>query len=84
MFDYGLDPIGVMNNISLLGLDVGKSQAFTLSHGHFDHYMAAVEILKRNQADQPDDFRGTPYSTSKGRAGGPSGCAHAGIVNTSG
>ncbi len=58
MFDYGLDPIGVMNNISLLGLDVGKAQAFTLSHGHFDHFMAAVEILKRNQARIA---KGTPF-----------------------
>jgi 7,8-dihydropterin-6-yl-methyl-4-(beta-D-ribofuranosyl)aminobenzene 5'-phosphate synthase len=50
MFDYGLDPIGVMNNIALLGLDVGKAKAFSLSHGHFDHWMAAIEILKQNRA----------------------------------
>ncbi len=50
MFDYGLDPLGVMNNIKLLGLDLGKAKAFSLSHGHFDHFMAAVEILKHNQA----------------------------------
>jgi 7,8-dihydropterin-6-yl-methyl-4-(beta-D-ribofuranosyl)aminobenzene 5'-phosphate synthase len=58
MFDYGLDPIGVMNNISILGLDVGKAQAFTLSHGHFDHFMAAVEIIKRNQSRIA---KGTPF-----------------------
>jgi 7,8-dihydropterin-6-yl-methyl-4-(beta-D-ribofuranosyl)aminobenzene 5'-phosphate synthase len=58
MFDYGLDPIGVMNNISLLGLDLAKARAFTLSHGHYDHYMAAVEIFKRNQAGIP---KGTPF-----------------------
>lgn len=58
MFDYGLDPIGVMNNISTLGLDVGQAQAFALSHGHFDHFMAAVEILKRNQARIA---KGTPF-----------------------
>ena len=34
MFDYGLDPVGVMNNMSLLGVDVAKANAFTLSHGH--------------------------------------------------
>jgi 7,8-dihydropterin-6-yl-methyl-4-(beta-D-ribofuranosyl)aminobenzene 5'-phosphate synthase len=50
MFDYGLDPLGVMNNLKLLGLDLGKAKAFSLSHGHFDHFMAAVEILKQNQA----------------------------------
>jgi 7,8-dihydropterin-6-yl-methyl-4-(beta-D-ribofuranosyl)aminobenzene 5'-phosphate synthase len=58
MFDYGLDPVGVMNNISLLGLDLGKSQAFSLSHGHFDHFMAAVEVLKKNQAQIT---KGTPF-----------------------
>ena len=24
MLDYGLDPVGVMNNIAMLGLDLGK------------------------------------------------------------
>ncbi|MGO9019849.1 MAG: hypothetical protein ACLQVJ_16035 [Syntrophobacteraceae bacterium] len=50
MFDYGLDPVGVMNNIALLGLDIGKTNAFSLSHGHYDHYMSAVSILERNQS----------------------------------
>ena len=50
MFDYGLDPVGVMNNIAMLGLDLGKANAFSLSHGHFDHYMGAVGILKQNQS----------------------------------
>jgi metal-dependent hydrolase (beta-lactamase superfamily II) len=50
MFDYGLDPVGVMNNVSLPGIDIAKANAFSLSHGHYDHYMAAVELLKQNQA----------------------------------
>ena len=50
MFDYGLDPVGVMNNIAMLGLDLGKANAFSLSHGHFDHFMSAVSILKQNQS----------------------------------
>jgi 7,8-dihydropterin-6-yl-methyl-4-(beta-D-ribofuranosyl)aminobenzene 5'-phosphate synthase len=50
MFDYGLDPAGVINNVALLGLDVGQANAFSLSHGHFDHWMAAVGILKQNQS----------------------------------
>ncbi len=49
MFDFGLDPVGVMNNIALLGLDLGKANAFSLSHGHWDHYGTAVSILKQNQ-----------------------------------
>ena len=58
MFDYGLDPAGVLNNIALLGVDVGRVDAFGLSHGHFDHYASAVGILKHNQARIP---RGTPF-----------------------
>lgn len=50
MFDYGLDPAGVMNNVALLGLDLGEASAFSLSHGHFDHWMASVAILKRYQS----------------------------------
>ncbi len=50
MFDFGLDPADVMSNIALLGLDIGKTNAFSLSHGHYDHYTGAVSILKQNQS----------------------------------
>jgi 7,8-dihydropterin-6-yl-methyl-4-(beta-D-ribofuranosyl)aminobenzene 5'-phosphate synthase len=50
MYDYGLDSVGVMNNMALLGIDVGKVNAFSLSHGHFDHYTNAVSIIKQNQS----------------------------------
>lgn len=50
MFDFGLDPVGVLNNIALLGIEAGKTNAFGLSHGHYDHYSSAVSILKQNQA----------------------------------
>jgi 7,8-dihydropterin-6-yl-methyl-4-(beta-D-ribofuranosyl)aminobenzene 5'-phosphate synthase len=58
MFDYGLDPLGVINNIQLLGLDIGKAGAFTLSHGHYDHFTGAIGILKQNQSRIA---RGTPF-----------------------
>ena len=58
MFDYGLDPVGVMNNIGLLGVDVGKANAFSLSHGHYDHFTAALSILKQNQSKIAG---GTPF-----------------------
>jgi len=58
MFDYGLDPAGVMNNLNILNLDLGKAKAFSLSHGHFDHFMAALEIFKQNQAKIA---KGTPF-----------------------
>jgi len=58
MFDYGLDPVGVLNNIALLEIDVGKANAFSLSHGHYDHYTSAVSIIKQNQTKIP---QGTPF-----------------------
>jgi 7,8-dihydropterin-6-yl-methyl-4-(beta-D-ribofuranosyl)aminobenzene 5'-phosphate synthase len=50
MFDFGVDPVGVMNNITFLGIDIGKVNAFSLSHGHWDHYTSAVNILRQNQS----------------------------------
>jgi len=58
MFDFGLDPRGVLNNIALLGIDIGKSSAFSLSHGHWDHYTSAVSVLKENL---PRIAPGTPF-----------------------
>jgi 7,8-dihydropterin-6-yl-methyl-4-(beta-D-ribofuranosyl)aminobenzene 5'-phosphate synthase len=47
-----------MNNIALLGIDIGKANAFSLSHGHYDHFTGAVNILKQNQSRIP---AGTPF-----------------------
>jgi 7,8-dihydropterin-6-yl-methyl-4-(beta-D-ribofuranosyl)aminobenzene 5'-phosphate synthase len=58
MYDFGTDPAGVMNNITLLGIDVGKANAFALSHGHWDHFTNAVDIIKLNR---PRIGRGTPF-----------------------
>jgi 7,8-dihydropterin-6-yl-methyl-4-(beta-D-ribofuranosyl)aminobenzene 5'-phosphate synthase len=58
MFDYGLDPAGVMNNIGLLGVDIGKTRAFGLSHGHFDHWTGAASVLKEYGSRIPAD---TPF-----------------------
>ncbi|MBI5075777.1 MAG: twin-arginine translocation signal domain-containing protein [Nitrospirae bacterium] len=58
MFDFGLDPTSVLNNIALLGLDIGKTNAFSLSHGHYDHYTGAISILKQNQSKIAT---GTPF-----------------------
>jgi len=58
MFDYGLHAVGVMNNIGLLGVDIGKASAFCLSHGHCDHDSSAVGIIKQHQARIPV---GTPF-----------------------
>ena len=58
MFDYGMDPIGVINNIALLGIDIGKANAFCLSHGHYDHYTAAAVVLNENKSRI---VHGTPF-----------------------
>jgi 7,8-dihydropterin-6-yl-methyl-4-(beta-D-ribofuranosyl)aminobenzene 5'-phosphate synthase len=58
MFDFGVDPVGVQNNIALLGIDVGRTNAFSLSHGHWDHYTGAVDLLKKNQSRLA---KGTPF-----------------------
>ncbi len=53
MFDYGLDPAGVLNNIEILGIDVGKVNAFGLSHGHFDHWSGLMKVLERGAPGTP-------------------------------
>lgn len=58
MFDFGLDSFGVMNNIELLGLDLGSVDAFGLTHGHFDHWMSALVILRKNKDRIPSN---TPF-----------------------
>lgn len=50
MFDYGLDPQGVINNMALLKIDLAKARAFGLSHGHFDHCGGLLEVLRTNQS----------------------------------
>jgi 7,8-dihydropterin-6-yl-methyl-4-(beta-D-ribofuranosyl)aminobenzene 5'-phosphate synthase len=50
MFDFGLDAQGVMNNAMLLNINLGKADAFALSHGHFDHWAGAMGILKQYTA----------------------------------
>jgi len=47
-----------MNNISLLGIDIGKTNAFGLSHGHWDHYLTATSIFKQYQSRIAE---GTPF-----------------------
>jgi 7,8-dihydropterin-6-yl-methyl-4-(beta-D-ribofuranosyl)aminobenzene 5'-phosphate synthase len=58
MFDYGVDGRGVLNNLRLLGIEVGAVSAFGLSHGHFDHWAALPEVLKEHG---PAGSAGTPF-----------------------
>jgi 7,8-dihydropterin-6-yl-methyl-4-(beta-D-ribofuranosyl)aminobenzene 5'-phosphate synthase len=58
LFDFATDPTGVMRNMKLLKVDLAKIEALGLSHDHFDHQAAMIEILKAKK----DDFRrGIPF-----------------------
>jgi len=46
IFDFAVDPHGVIRNMKLLNIDFAKIEAFGLSHPHFDHFNALNEILK--------------------------------------
>lgn len=58
MFDFGQDASGVSNNMKLLGIDLGNLKAFGLSHGHFDHWGGAIDILRQAR---PVVAAGTPF-----------------------
>jgi 7,8-dihydropterin-6-yl-methyl-4-(beta-D-ribofuranosyl)aminobenzene 5'-phosphate synthase len=46
LFDYGTDAHGVLRNMELLRLELNGLEALALSHGHWDHYLTLVELLK--------------------------------------
>ncbi len=51
LFDYGVDFQGVSRNMELLNIDFRAVEAFGLSHGHFDHWGAFLEILKSKKEE---------------------------------
>lgn len=55
MFDFGVSPQTVMNNLVLLGINVAGLQAFCLSHGHFDHWGGLAGLLKAYCHTMPAD-----------------------------
>ncbi|HSR12385.1 MAG TPA: twin-arginine translocation signal domain-containing protein [Thermodesulfobacteriota bacterium] len=58
LFDFASDPQGVMKNMNLLKMDLGKIEALALSHDHWDHQAAFLEILKNKK----ESFRkGIPF-----------------------
>ena len=51
LFDFGSDPRGMIRNMDLLKIDCKKVEALGLSHDHWDHEAALVEILKAKKED---------------------------------
>jgi 7,8-dihydropterin-6-yl-methyl-4-(beta-D-ribofuranosyl)aminobenzene 5'-phosphate synthase len=58
LFDFATDIQGVKRNIDLLKIDLRKIEALALSHDHFDHQAALVELLKAKKAEIP---QGIPF-----------------------
>jgi 7,8-dihydropterin-6-yl-methyl-4-(beta-D-ribofuranosyl)aminobenzene 5'-phosphate synthase len=51
LFDFAADPQGVMKNMALLNIDLKKVEALGLSHDHYDHHAALVEILRSKKEE---------------------------------
>jgi len=49
LFDFASDAQGVMRNMKLLKIDLSKVEALAVSHGHWDHCYALMEILTANK-----------------------------------
>jgi 7,8-dihydropterin-6-yl-methyl-4-(beta-D-ribofuranosyl)aminobenzene 5'-phosphate synthase len=58
LFDFATDFQGVKRNIDLLKIDLKKIEALALSHDHFDHQAALVDLLKAKQNEIP---KGIPF-----------------------
>lgn len=58
MFDYGVEGEGIVKNMRLLEIDLGRLEAFALSHGHYDHWGSLIYLLKKHKAQIK---KGTPF-----------------------
>src|SRR5215212_978231 len=47
LFDTGVSENGVIHNADIFGIDFKQIDGIILSHGHFDHFVGLVNILKR-------------------------------------
>lgn len=58
LFDFGTDFQGIKRNLDLLKIDLKSIEALALSHDHFDHQAALVELLNTERANIP---QGIPF-----------------------
>jgi 7,8-dihydropterin-6-yl-methyl-4-(beta-D-ribofuranosyl)aminobenzene 5'-phosphate synthase len=47
LMDAGVSTTCLIHNAGVLKVDLGKVESVVLSHGHFDHFGALIEFLKR-------------------------------------
>jgi 7,8-dihydropterin-6-yl-methyl-4-(beta-D-ribofuranosyl)aminobenzene 5'-phosphate synthase len=76
LFDFGTQALGIRRNIDLLNVDLRKVEAMALSHDHWDHEAAFVELLETKREQLAKDiplyvgegcFVGTYYKRPTGR-----------------
>jgi len=58
LFDFGSQIQGVKRNIQLMNIDFRKIEAMALSHDHWDHQAALVELLR---AKRDEISKGIPF-----------------------
>jgi 7,8-dihydropterin-6-yl-methyl-4-(beta-D-ribofuranosyl)aminobenzene 5'-phosphate synthase len=56
LYDYGSIPEGIVRNLNLLKIDLRKVEALGLSHDHWDHEAALVEVLKAKRSEFAKDI----------------------------
>jgi 7,8-dihydropterin-6-yl-methyl-4-(beta-D-ribofuranosyl)aminobenzene 5'-phosphate synthase len=67
LMDFGISRIGVPHNLRVLEVDLGRIEAFVISHGHHDHVGSIVEVLgslprkPRPVVVHPDAFISTRF-----------------------
>lgn len=67
LMDFGISKIGVPHNLKVLEVDLGRIEAFVISHGHHDHVGSIVEVLgslprkPRPVVVHPDAFMSTRF-----------------------
>jgi 7,8-dihydropterin-6-yl-methyl-4-(beta-D-ribofuranosyl)aminobenzene 5'-phosphate synthase len=51
LYDFATDPKGVVRNLNLLKINLQQVEALGLSHDHWDHEAALVEVLKAKRQE---------------------------------
>jgi 7,8-dihydropterin-6-yl-methyl-4-(beta-D-ribofuranosyl)aminobenzene 5'-phosphate synthase len=56
MLDFGWTPRVLLANLDHLGLDIGRVEAFVVSHGHADHFGGLMGLLAERRQAMPADI----------------------------